>query len=81
MINFPFLEVIETNWFYLTLHDGGRYHIEICSANQWTGFYMITAFVMKELIFFKIICKIMKQPELLIDKKVSAKISFQSNDK
>ena len=32
--------------------DGGRY-IEtsplICSANQWTGFYMITAFIMKEL--------------------------------
>ena len=31
----------------------GRYHIEtsplICSANQWTGFYMITASVMKEL--------------------------------
>ena len=29
------------------------YHIEtsplICSANQWTGFYMITASVMKEL--------------------------------
>ena len=28
-------------------HDGGRYHIEasplICSANQWTGFYTITA--------------------------------------
>ena len=37
---------------YLT-HDGGRYHIEtsplICSANQWTGFYMITASVMKGL--------------------------------
>ena len=35
-------------------HDGGRYHIEtsplICSANQWAGFYMITASVMKELI-------------------------------
>ena len=34
-------------------HDGGRYHIEtsplICSANQWTDFYMITASVMKEL--------------------------------
>ena len=34
-------------------HDGGRYHIEtsplICRANQWTGFYMISAFVMKEL--------------------------------
>ena len=31
----------------------GHYHIEtsplICSANQWTGFYMITASVMKEL--------------------------------
>ena len=38
----------------LTLHDGGHYLIEtsplICFANQWTGFYMITASVMKELI-------------------------------
>ena len=37
----------------LTLHDGDRYHIEtsplICSSNQWTGFYMITAYVLKEL--------------------------------
>ena len=35
-------------------HNGGRYHIQtsplICGANQWTGFYMITASVMKELI-------------------------------
>ena len=35
-------------------HDGGPYHIEtsplICSANQWTGFYMTVTFVMKELI-------------------------------
>ena len=34
-------------------HDRGRYHIEtsplICSANQWTGFYKITASAMKEL--------------------------------
>ena len=34
-------------------HDGGRYHIEtsplIYGANQWTGFYMITASVMKQL--------------------------------
>ena len=34
-------------------HDGGRYHIQnsplICRANQWNGFYMITASVMKEL--------------------------------
>ena len=37
----------------LTFHDGARYHIEtnplICSANHWTGFYMITASVMKGL--------------------------------
>ena len=37
----------------LLFHDGGRYHIEtsplICSENRCTGFYMITAFVMKEL--------------------------------
>ena len=35
-------------------YAGGRYHIEtsplVCCANQWTGFYMITASVMKELI-------------------------------
>ena len=41
--------------FFLELfHDRGRYHVEnsplICSANHWTGFYMITAFIMKELI-------------------------------
>ena len=34
-------------------HDGGPYYIEtsplICSANQWTDFYMITASIMKEL--------------------------------
>ena len=39
--------------YILTFHDGGRYHIEtsplICSPNQWTGFYMITASVMKGL--------------------------------
>ena len=40
---------IETN----PLICGGRYHIEtspfVCGANQWTGFYMIKASVMKEL--------------------------------
>ena len=34
-------------------HDGGRYHIEtsplICGADQWIGFYMITASVIKGL--------------------------------
>ena len=37
--------------FFITnlFHDGGRYHVKtsplICSAYQWTGFYMITASV------------------------------------
>ena len=39
--------------FLKLFYDGVRYHIEtsslICSANQWTGFYIITASVMKEL--------------------------------
>ena len=43
------LLVIKTTFF----HDGGCYHIEtsplICSANQWTGYYMITASVRKKL--------------------------------
>ena len=42
-------EMTEFNFF----HDGGPYHIEtsqlICRANEWTGFYMIRTFVMKEL--------------------------------
>ena len=37
-------------------HDGAHFHIEtspvIFGANQWTGFCMITASVMKELILF-----------------------------
>ena len=36
-----------------SFQDGGRYHIEtsllICRANQWTGFNMITAPVLKGL--------------------------------
>ena len=39
--------------FFKLFPDGGHYHIKtsplICSANQWTGFYMITTSVMKEL--------------------------------
>ena len=38
---------------YLLYIYEGRHNIEtsqlICSANQWTGFYMITVSVMKEL--------------------------------
>ena len=38
----------------MVFHDGGCYHIETsplicCSANQWTGFYMIMTSVIKEL--------------------------------
>ena len=47
-------------WHQLWLfHDGGCYHIEtsplICSANQWAGFYMITASIMKELSKFNVL--------------------------
>ena len=39
--------------FHSLFYDGGRYHIAtsplICTANHWTGFYMIMASVMKEL--------------------------------
>ena len=49
------LGVAEDNPYYAIIseliHDRGRYHIEtsplIYTANQWTGFYMITASVMK----------------------------------
>ena len=45
--------MLPTLQFLELFHDGGRFHIEtsplICSANQWTGFYMITASIMKEL--------------------------------
>ena len=44
------LRIVLSNWLF---HDGGRYHIEtsplICRANQRTGFYMITASIIKEL--------------------------------
>ena len=39
--------------YFELFNDGGRYYIEtslsICFADQWTGFYMITPSVMKEL--------------------------------
>ena len=38
---------------YALFHDRGPFHIEtgplICSANEWTGFYMIGTSVLKEL--------------------------------
>ena len=56
MIFLNFKEYVGLNIFLhlfpiLTVHDGGCYHIEasplICGANQWTGFYIIAASVMK----------------------------------
>ena len=39
--------------FLYPFQDGGRFHIEtsplICGANQWTGFYMVTASALKGL--------------------------------
>ena len=40
-------------YFFNSFHDGGRYHREtsslVCRENQWTGFYIITASVIKDL--------------------------------
>ena len=51
-ISYAFPVYHRTQFFALTL-SRGRYHIEtsplICSANQWTGFYMITASVLNGL--------------------------------
>ena len=41
-------------------HEGGPYHIEtsplICSANQWTGVYMIGTSLMQKLLLFQFYC-------------------------
>ena len=50
------IEVNSLKWSW-PFHDGGPCHIEtsllICSANQWAGFYMITAFKGQTLTFQK----------------------------
>ena len=49
--------------FFKICHEGSLYHIEtsslICSANQWTGFYMMETFAMKVLkkLFWKVSLK------------------------
>ena len=54
---------------FLTLHDGDRYHIEtgplICGANQWTGFYMIKASIMKGLNGLRLTEKLMPWDDFL----------------
>ena len=52
-------------------HDGGRYHIEtsplsklISGANHWTGFYIITASVMKGL---KVKCLLVNKFNMILD--------------
>ena len=57
--NCAFSQNFHVNKLGWPFHDGGRSHIEtsplICSANQWTGFYMVTASVMKGL-KYSILC-------------------------
>ena len=64
-------------------HDGGWYNIEtnplICSANQWTGFYMISASVMKglrECVFFYLMFLKIYYWEKLTFSKLVRKVSF-----
>ena len=51
--------------------DGDRYHTEtcplICRANQWTGFCMITAIVMKELISFSYTMKLFLSGSVMLN--------------
>ena len=64
----------------LTLSRRSRYHIEtsplICFANQWTGFYMISASVVKELMVFLETCELIKMCEK-VSEKVSEKVLEQ----
>ena len=47
------VELSFKSWMFSIFHDGGLHHLEtsplICRSNQWTGFYMIGASVMKGL--------------------------------
>ena len=65
VFSFKFCEIFKNTFLHITplvtvsetlaslVHYGGRYYIEtsalICSANQWTGFYMTKDSIMKEL--------------------------------
>ena len=58
-------------------HDGGPYHIErrslICSANQWTSFYMIRTFVTKKLISVTTVNGFSSIPKILKLKQIFSK--------
>ena len=48
---------VQDNFVFIwRFNDGGQRHIKtsplICRANQWTGYYMISASVVKELNFY-----------------------------
>ena len=66
--------------------DGGRYHIEtsplICSANQWTGFYMTTGSVLKGLkpldVLFDLIWLLEKERS---EKQSISKIKYRATRK
>ena len=70
------LQRISTSSFskmFLLIHDGYPDKIGtclvICRANQWTGFYMIATFVMKELRYVKMITWLLF-PNILIEGKL-----------
>ena len=71
MLIWPFQEQFHFKLF----HDGGHYHIEtsplICRANQWTGFSMITASVMKELRFICKAIKLRHKNYVLVDSQIN----------
>ena len=54
MKEYAFLFSFSLQSVFFDSHDGGTYHVEtsplICSANQWTVFYMIGSSIMKGLI-------------------------------
>ena len=60
---------------FFFFHDGGRYQIEtsplICRANQWTGFYIVTASVLKELIKLQVGNIKLSELEVFCEKRCS----------
>ena len=56
IITFCLIYVVPKSFYLSLFHDESPCHIEtsplICSANQWTGFYMIENSAMKELTHF-----------------------------
>ena len=65
---------------YKLFHDGSPYYIEtsplICRANQWTDFYMIGTFVMKELMRYTCKCFSLDMDVRPCSRKASSKKAY-----